>query len=203
MSISYYWNKILKKLRLSAVKNSSVHKSAKIGSGTTFINSSIDKYSFCGYDCKIVNAKLGAFCSLADNVVIGGASHPIDWVSSSPVFYVGKESAVKRKFSEFDREQDKITTIGNDVWIGDCAIIKAGVTVGDGAVIGMGSVVTKDVPPYAVVGGVPAKVIKYRFDEETVQSLLESRWWSLPDEELEKYAKSFNSPKDFLNEVSK
>lgn len=202
MSISYYWNKILKKLRLSAVKNSTVHKSSKIESGSDFINSTMDRYSFCGYDCKLINVRIGAFCSIADNVVIGGAAHPVSWASTSPVFYAGRDS-VKKKFSEFERDADKITTVGNDVWIGDGAIIKAGVTVGDGAVIGMGCVVTKDVPPYAVVAGVPAKVIKYRFDDETIQRLLDSRWWELPDEKLEACAKSIRSPKDFLNEVSK
>ena len=202
MSISYYWNKILKKLRLSAVKNSHIHKSSKVESGSLVVNSSMDRYSFCGYDCKLINVKIGAFCSLADNVIIGGSAHPIDWVSSSPVFYAGRDS-VKKKFSEFEREPDKNTVIGNDVWIGDRAIIKAGVTVGDGAVIGMGCVVTKDVPPYAIVAGVPAKVIRYRFDNETIDALLKSRWWELSDTELEKHAKSIRFPNAFLDEVSK
>ena len=76
------------------------------------------------------------------------------------------------------------TTIGNDVWIGAKAIIKCGVTIGHGAVVAGGTFVSKDVPPYAIVGGVPAKVIKYRFDEATIQQLLELEWWNIPIEHL-------------------
>ena len=93
-----------------------------------------------------------AFLSIANNVVIGGGKHPINWVGMSPVFYKGKDS-VKAKFSSYEREKPLVTSIGHDVWIGRNAIIKGGVKIGNGSVIGMGSIITKDVLPYSIVGG--------------------------------------------------
>jgi len=193
----YYWSKLLKKIRGSAIKNSEVNKTSKIEAGSLFQNSSMGKYSFCGYDCKIINTKIGSFCSIADGVVIGGAEHPISWVSSSPVFYRGRDS-VKMKFSEFERPTDKQTIIGNDVWIGEKAIIKAGVHISTGAVIGMGAVVTHDVKPYEVVAGVPAIPIRKRFSDEIIEELLESKWWDLEKEILHQHSKDIRDPKAFL-----
>lgn len=86
--IIYLFSKIIKKLRLSAIKSSSIDKTAKIESGTSFIHSSMARYSFCGYDCAILNAEIGAFCSIASNVKIGGVAHPLHFVSTSPSFFV-------------------------------------------------------------------------------------------------------------------
>jgi len=124
----------------------------------------------------------------------------MEWVSTSPVFYEGRDS-VKAKFAVHKREVPKRTIIENDVWIGSRAIIKQGVKVGTGAVIGMGSIVTKDVVPYAVVGGNPAKLIKMRFSEEMVARLLKSKWWEYPDEQLLKLGHLFNEPEDFLRAI--
>ena len=199
VSLKYLYGKFFKKiLRGKCVINSSIHKTAKINSGATIVNSTIGRYTYTCYDDEIVNCEIGQFCSISDEVVIGGAEHPIDWVSTSPVFQNVKHSGPKRKFSEFDFEGIKKTVIGNDVWIGRRAIIKAGVTVGDGAVIGSGSVVTKDVPPYAIVGGVPAKILKFRFDEETIKELNQSEWWNLTEEELELAADKIRNADDFV-----
>lgn len=203
ISLEYLYGKFFKKvIRGKCVINSDIHKTAKINSGATIVDSSIGRYSYTCYDDEIVNCEIGQFCSISDEVVIGGAEHPMDWVSTSPVFQNVKHSGPKRKFAEFGFEGIKRTIIGNDVWIGKRAIIKAGVHIGDGAVVGSGSVVTKDVPPYAVVGGVPAKVIKYRFDETTIDRLLKSKWWDLSDDQLLKYARHIKEPKDFLNKLA-
>ena len=195
MNLSYLYGKFFKKIvRGKCVINSTIHKTAKINSGATIVDSTIGRYTYTCYDDEIVNCEIGQFCSISDEVVIGGAEHPIGWVSTSPVFQNVKHSGPKRKFSEFEFEGIKRTVIGNDVWIGRRAIIKAGVTVGDGAVIGSGSVVTKDIPPYSIVGGVPAKILKYRFDEETIRELLQSEWWNLPDEVIERYAHLIKDP---------
>ncbi|MFM7456864.1 MAG: CatB-related O-acetyltransferase, partial [Vulcanococcus sp.] len=134
-----------------------------------------------------MNTEIGSFCSIANNVKIGGGKHPIDWASTSPVFYKGRDSVTK-KFSIFERDQVMITKIEHDVWIGEGCIIKQGVIIGVGSVIGMGSVVTKDVEPYSIVGGVPAKHIKYRFSKEIITKLIQSEWWLLDDEKLNQAA---------------
>lgn len=128
---------------------------------------------------------IGKYCSIADYAVIGVGDHTTTTLSTSPFQYmpncieglgnivVPKSNLIKREIKE--------TYIGNDVWIGYRAFIKMGVNIGDGAIIGAGAVVTKDVEPYAIVGGVPAKLIKYRFDENIRKQLLELKWWDLPE----------------------
>ncbi len=195
--IVYFWSKILKKLRGAAIKNSTVHNTSKIESGTSFYNSSMEKHSFCGYDCDISYTKIGKFCSIANGVVIGGGRHPIEWVSTSPVFYEGKDS-VTSKFSEHKRTKIKTTIICNDVWIGQNVLIKQGIKIGNGSVIGMGSVVTKDVEPYSIVAGVPAKKIRMRFPENIIKSLLKIKWWDMDESNLRDFAKDFNNLEKFL-----
>ena len=197
MSVIYYFSKAIKKLRCSAIKNSKIHRTSKIESGSSIVNVFMDKYSFCGYNCEIFNCEIGSYCSIANNVVIGGAMHPIKWVSMSPVFYEGRDS-VKKKFAHYTREIDKMTIIEHDVWIGQNVLIKQGVRIGIGAIIGMGSVVTKDVEPYTIVAGNPAKEIKKRFDEITINRLLASKWWELNDKEISKYSPYFIDPAKFL-----
>ncbi len=202
MTFIYIWSKVLKKIRCSAIVNSKIHKSSKVESGSQIVNSRFDKHSFCGYDCKILNCDVGSFCSIANDVVVGGGMHPINWVSMSPVFYEGRDS-VRTKFSTHKRDPVKRTKIGHDVWIGERVIIKQGVTIGNGAVIGMGSVVTKDVEPYTIVVGCPAKVIRKRFDDKIIDSLQEIKWWEFSDKELKEYAQYFTKPNDFIGRVKK
>ena len=200
MTLLYLWSKFIKKLRGSSIINSSIHKTSKIESGSQIVNTNFDKHSFCGYDCDILNCEVGAFTSIANNVKIGGGTHPMEWVAMSPVFYEGRDS-VKAKFSVHKRAEPKRTKIGHDVWIGQSCIIKQGVTIGIGAVIGMGSVVTKDVEPYTIVAGVPAKIIKKRFNDNIIEELLEIKWWDLNDGELHKYASYFTDPEVFINKI--
>ena len=197
MKINYIWNRLLKKARGVAIANSVVHSTSKIEAGSQFINSCMGKYSFCGYDCKILNCEIGSFCSIADGVIVGGAMHPIEWVSTSPVFYYGRDS-VKKKFSEHKRDIEKKTVIGNDVWIGDRATIKAGVTIGDGAVIGMGSIVTKNVGSYEIWAGNPARLIRERFDDEVIDELLKIRWWELEEDVIQELAEFVKNPSVFI-----
>jgi acetyltransferase-like isoleucine patch superfamily enzyme len=180
MRVSYFIAKILKKMRGTAVLNSRIHSASKIESGTTLVRSSIDRYSFCGYDCTILDTNVGPFTSIGTRVTIGGATHPMHFVSTSPVFLSHRDS-IRAKLACHDYLPIIATSIGADVWIGDGAYIKAGLSIGHGSVIGMGAVVTRDVPPYAIVGGNPARLIKYRFPEKLCSSLLESRWWELSD----------------------
>lgn len=202
MNLMYLWAKFIKKIRGSAIINSNINKTSKVESGSHIVNSKFGRHSFCGYDCEIINADIGSFCSIANNVVIGGSQHPMEWVSTSPVFRHGKDS-VKTKYYEHMFEDGKTTTIGHDVWIGRNAIIKQGITIGTGAVIGMGSVVTKNIEPYTIVGGCPAKEIRKRFDESLIFDLIQTKWWDFEDDKLNKYAKFFSDPYTFIKEVNK
>ena len=105
---------------------------------------------------------------------------------------------MKKNFAELPEPENQGVEIGNDVWIGEAVFINDGVKIGTGAVVGAHSVVTKDVPPYAIVAGVPAKMIRYRFDEETIQKLLESKWWEWADEKLDRKGRNFGSAVEFL-----
>lgn len=200
MKLSYLFSKLLKKIRGASILNSSIHPTSKIESGSTVVHSKMDKHSFCGYNCDIIYSEIGSFCSISNNVKIGGGMHPMDWVSTSPVFYKGRDS-VKAKFSEFEREPNKIVRIGNDVWIGEGVLIKQGVTIGNGAVIGMGSVVTKDIEPYAIFAGNPAKKIRNRFDEEIINELNQLNWWDLPEDTLREAATLIQNPSEFISKV--
>ncbi len=122
----------------------------------------------------------------------------MEWVGMSPVFYEGRDS-VKAKFSQHARPPAQRVLIGHDVWIGRSAIVLPGVTVGDGAVVGAGAVVTKDVPPYAIVAGNPAQLIRYRFDEPTVQRLQATAWWLLDDAALRRLGPHTNNVQKFLD----
>ena len=195
----YVCARLFKKIRPAAIRASTIHSTSKIEPGSQVVSSEFMRHSYCGYDCLFLNVSVGSFCSISDNVVVGGSNHPMHFVSTSPVFLSHRDS-VKTKFSKFDYLDVPRTHIGSDVWIGHSACIRAGVNIGHGAVVAMGGVVTKDVPPYSIVGGNPARVLRMRFSADIVDRLLASAWWELPDDELGSWAASFNDPEKFLSE---
>jgi len=204
MNLSYIYAKIIKKyIRGKAIYNCNIHRTSVVYSGANLQNVIMGRYSYCGYDCQIVNTVIGSFCSISDHVFIGGAEHPIDWVSTSPVFQDVIHSGPKRRFAKKKTMASKQTVIGNDVWIGHGVTIKQGVKVGDGSVVGSNSVVTKDVPPYAVVAGVPARIIKYRFSIEVIIRLKQLSWWDFPEKKLQRYAEFVEEPALFIDQVAK
>ncbi|QSX09274.1 CatB-related O-acetyltransferase [Alkalibacter rhizosphaerae] len=146
--------------------------------------------------------KVGNYCSIADRCIIGGGAHPIDWISTSPIFHEGR-NILKTNMSDKNYDPYDDTFIGNDVWIGAGAYIKSGVTIGDGAVIGMGAVVTKSVGAYEIWGGNPAKLIKKRFSDDVIERILESQWWSLSFDDLSTVSPWVNDVEKFLVEVNK
>jgi len=118
------------------------------------------------------NTVIGRFCSIAQNASIGVGRHPVEWLSTG---------MLPDSIHTMPENAPLYTVIGCDVWIGVGATVIAGVRVGHGACIGAGAVVTHDVEPYAIVGGVPARTIRHRFSEPVIQALLHSKWWTLPD----------------------
>ena len=192
-----------KRLAFSAIVfNSFVSKKAAVKQNTRFYGCKINDYSYVGRNCLVQNTNIGKFCSISDNCNIGMPSHPIDFVSTSPVFLSSK-NLLRKNFSKHDFESYKETEIGNDVWIGSNVMIKAGISVGDGAIIGAGAIVTRDVPPYEIWAGNPAKPIKKRFNDETIDKLLEIKWWNWEDEKIGKYSYLFNSPEKLFTEIEK
>lgn len=199
----YLYGKLVKKLHGTCVINSKIDKTSEIGTSCNIAGSQMGKYSYCGNDCQIVNAEIGSYCSVSDHVFIGGAEHPVDWVSTSPVFHNTRHSGPSKRFAKFDLPKTKRTIIGNDVWIGHGVTIKQGVIIGNGAVVGSNALVTKDVAPYAIVGGVPAKTIKYRFSQDVINRLEEVQWWNLPDEEITKRIDLFHIKNPTLEDINR
>ncbi len=144
----------------------------------TILNSKINDFSYVGCNSIINYTEIGKFTCIGPDVKIGLGNHPVkNFISLHPVFYstlaqVGITFSDKNYFKEYDK-----TYIGNDVWIGAGVIIKNGVVIGDGAIIAAGAVVTKDVEPYSIVGGIPAKLIKMRFNDMEIKELGVLRWW--------------------------
>ena len=166
------------------IQEAVIDKTAAICSGVRFYRGKIGKYSYIGNNSFVSDTDIGNFTSISTDCYIGGTSHPTDWVSTSPVFHKW-ENIMKKNFARHEFEIFKRTTIGNDVWIGNRVMVKAGVKIADGAVIGMGSIITKDIGPYEIWAGDPARMIRKRFDDEIIATLEEMKWWNWNDEKIE------------------
>lgn len=152
----------------------------------------VGKYTFLNGDAYLENVSIGAYCSIGRDLHIISGSHDLSCFSTYPFWSYNKKSPFYKYERDYEDQRAKDsfgnirrTIIGNDVWIGSFVEIVGGVTIGDGAAIAAGAVVTKDVPPYAIVGGNPAKIIRYRFDEEKIKRLQDSKWWELNDRQLQ------------------
>jgi len=187
-------------LQPPALVRTQKHKTAKVCSGSHVTNAIIGKYSYIGNNCFVVTADIGSFCSIADGVRIGGAYHPVERVSTSPVFHQGK-NVFGKTFSLFPIDHLPRTVIGNDVWIGANVCVKSGVSIGNGAVIGMGSIVTHDVPSYEIWAGNPARCIRKRFESKVAEKLEEINWWDWDDSKIEEYADCFDDPRRLFEKL--
>lgn len=168
-----------------------ISRKAKVYSRVQVSNSTMGDYSYIGCNSRLIHCDVGKFCSIGGQSAIGMGTHTLDKLSTSPLF-TEKHNATTHSWVKVSTVMPfKRTTIGNDVWIGQRAMIMGGVNVGDGAVIGAGAIVTRDVPPYAIVVGVPAKVIRYRFSKETIELLNSIRWWEKSEIELKQHIKLF------------
>jgi acetyltransferase-like isoleucine patch superfamily enzyme len=172
---------------------SEIEKNCHILENSLVLNSTIKTCSYIGRNSIVQNASIGSFCSIANDVFIGLGTHPTAHFSTSPLFYrVANTFNLKLIDDDYEFAEYRPIEIGNDVWIGTRAIILDGVKIGDGAIVAANAVVTKDVPPYAIVGGVPAMVIRYRFSPEKIEQLLKLQWWSWPLNDIQKRMNELN-----------
>jgi acetyltransferase-like isoleucine patch superfamily enzyme len=173
--------------------------SVKIGAYTYFQGGDVTKIEV-----------VGRYCSIGPGFSSGDASHPIDWLSTSPLQYSDNKFGFSKAMTGFEAEKrtakedptvgKSFPIIGNDVWIGANVTIMRGVNIGDGAIIGAGSVVTKSVPPYAIAGGVPARVIRYRFPESIIERMQALRWWEYDASVLS--GLKFSKPESALDAIA-
>lgn len=179
-------------------------RDCKFGNFNTIYNEAVlvgvemGDYSYASYRCRLSNVSIGKFSCIGPEVFAGLGAHPSrDYVSTHPAFYSSKKTVQstfvdKSRFQEFKR-----IVIGNDVWIGARAIVVDGIVIGDGAIVAAGAVITKDVPSYAVVGGVPARVLRYRFQPDEITFLKNFKWWDKDIEWLEVNANLFRDVNQF------
>lgn len=175
-----------------------------VGDRTVLRNCVVGRFSYIADQSTIFNTRIGRFCSISSRVNIVCGKHPTrNFVSTHPVFYVtntmvGPGFVNENKFEEVefvDEEKKYIVDIGNDVLIGDGVSILDGVKIADGTIIAAGAVVTKSTEPYSIVGGVPAKLIRYRFDKEQIEHLNKIKWWEKDVFEIKENSQIFDNVK--------
>lgn len=170
--------------------------------GVRLCNVTMGDFSYVSTNSQITNATIGKFVSIGPEVICGLGKHPSrGFVSVHPVFYsptpqVQITFASQLHFNEFSPIE-----IGNDVWLGARAIILDGIKIGHGAIVGAGAVVTKDVPPYAIVGGVPAKILRFRFEPDVIVTLLASKWWDRDIDWLQVNASKFLEIHEYVDNL--
>lgn len=175
----YIKNRTVKLGFLSEIKNSRLGKYVVIHQHVKIVNSSLNDFTYVGPNSIILHSNIGKYCCISHNVQIGTGKHPVkDFVSSHPIFYsLEKQSQKTFSDDQYFKEYSEIV-VGNDVWIGTNVVVVDGVKIGDGAIIAAGSVVTKDVNSYEIVGGIPAKLIRKRFDDKQIEFLIKDMWWN-------------------------
>lgn len=156
-----------------------------INDNARLISTRIGKYSYVSPNTIIIDTEIGHYCSIGPNCIIGTGKHPLDELSTSPFIYN------QRLFSGRNKEDFARVEIGHDVWIGANVTILGGLKIGNGAVIGANSLVTKDIEPYGIAFGSPACVKKYRFKSDKIERLSQQKWWELPPEEARKVFDGF------------
>lgn len=185
---------------LSKIENCTFGDYVTIYDHASLLHSTIGSFTFVQSGSRIHRAGIGRFCSIGPDCRIGLGRHPTDtFVSTHPIFFsTQKQAQITFADRDYFVEYEEIE-IGNDVWIGTGAVVVDGVNIGDGAIVAASSVVTRSVPPYAIVGGVPARVIRFRFEKDQISQLLEEQWWKRDPERLKAQFKKFHNIDDFFD----
>ncbi|HKO89093.1 MAG TPA: CatB-related O-acetyltransferase, partial [Burkholderiales bacterium] len=182
----------------SRVDHSDIAKRARIDRNNHLLHARMGRHSYTGMNTVLMHANIGSFCAISWNVSIGAPDHDYRRIVQHSFLY--NEHDQLRPAGEsiaYDRFSEPLT-IGHDVWIAAGVSIRRGVTIGDGAVVGANSVVTKNVPPYTVVTGAPARPVKTRFNPEIIDLLLQLRWWEWEDEKIREHYDLLSSQPDLL-----
>lgn len=183
----------------SNFSNSVLGKQTKLFKPYNINNTEIGDYTYIAHNCTVSKTKIGKFCSIGPNFLCGWGIHPIDGITTSPMFYSSlKQNGIT--LSKVDKVVErKEITVGNDVFIGANVTVLDGITIGDGAIIGAGAVVSKNIPAYAIAVGNPIKIIKYRFDEKQIDQLIKIKWWNFNEKELVDVEKLFFNVDEFID----
>lgn len=182
-----------------------------VGEESELVDCSLGKLTYIAHNCKFNKTIIGRFTSIGPNCKVIYGDHPTKtFVSTHPAFYTSHRPAGKcyvnqEKFEEIkylDKDKEHMLCIGNDVWIASDVKLLSGIKIGDGAIICSGAIVTKDAPPYSIVGGIPGKVIRFRFSEDEIEWLLELKWWDKDEKWIQKYADDFEDLDKFKTAVT-
>ena len=199
-----------------SVRRSELGICVSLGDYCNVSNSAIGDYSYLGSRCDLPLTEIGPFCSIARGVTLAAGAHPKDWVSTSPMTYLAFDQHMRgvltptcswaEEYAFLDGNHRRVVEVGADCWIGTNAVLVASskpLRIGIGAIVAAGAVVTKDVAPYSIVAGVPAREIGKRFDGPIVQRLLATRWWNLPPDQINKLMGNMNDVEGFLRQIEK
>ncbi|MGL9767769.1 CatB-related O-acetyltransferase [Enterococcus mundtii] len=183
------------------IRDSNLSKKVKVLSGGRVYWSTINDYSYIGNNTRVFNTSIGKYCSIGEKCLIGAPEHDLNYISTSPVFFSGK-NIFRENFTNMEPKSYRSQTIiEHDVWIGANCMIKQGVKIGQGSVIGMGSVLTHDVPDYEIWAGNPAKKIRDRFPDSVKADLLSVSWPDLSDLEIKTLLNKTNTIEEFTHEI--
>lgn len=188
----------------SSIRKSLLGSWTDIGPNVSISESEVGDYTYFAGDASVIYSRIGKFCSIASHVRINPGNHPMWRVMQHHCTYRRVRYGLDTKDDEefFNGRRADAVEIGHDVWLGHGVVVMPGIRIGTGAVVGSGAVVTKDIPPYAVAVGVPAKVIKMRFDEETVKKIMDTCWWDWDRKTLEERFDDFLYLETFLKKNS-